>query len=304
MPGTPRTPENNYSSAKPAGTDKLFDSDDFIRANFSHIDNAYQEEHYAPSNDPDASESDFGRHDFITLKEQASKPSLVGLTTRHALYAKADGIYIEEDDGTEALLFSFTTNKVPQASVDLDATDLLTPGMICAFGRATAPSGWLICDGSAVSRTTYADLFAVIGTNYGYGDNSTTFNLPDLRGKFPRGVDGAAGNDPNAATRTAQATGGNTGDNVGSIQAAQTLNLSHNHIWYTGGGSSNGLLYNSSGNATGITVSTNGYDGVAAHTVGNLTHLNQSFYTGNANPASGVGEIRPINVYVNYCIKT
>lgn len=52
---------------------------------------------------------------------------------------------------------------------------------------ATPPSGWLICDGSAVSRTTYADLFAVIGTTYGAGDGSTTFNLPDFKGVFPLG---------------------------------------------------------------------------------------------------------------------
>lgn len=52
-------------------------------------------------------------------------------------------------------------------------------GAIAAFGGDTAPTGWLICDGSAVSRITYADLFAVIGTKYGSGDESTTFNLPD-----------------------------------------------------------------------------------------------------------------------------
>lgn len=51
----------------------------------------------------------------------------------------------------------------------------------------TAPTGWLICDGSAVSRTTYADLFAVIGTTYGAGDSSTTFNLPDFQGRVPAG---------------------------------------------------------------------------------------------------------------------
>ena len=51
----------------------------------------------------------------------------------------------------------------------------------------TAPSGWLICDGAAVSRTTYADLFAVIGTTYGAGDSSTTFNLPDFQGRAPVG---------------------------------------------------------------------------------------------------------------------
>ena len=52
------------------------------------------------------------------------------------------------------------------------------------YGRQDAiPNGWLLCDGSAVSRTTYADLFDVIGTTYGPGDGSTTFNLPDFQGK-------------------------------------------------------------------------------------------------------------------------
>jgi microcystin-dependent protein len=61
-------------------------------------------------------------------------------------------------------------------------------GTIHMFAGATAPDGTLLCDGSAVSRTTYADLFNVIGTKYGAGDGSTTFNVPDLRGKFPMGA--------------------------------------------------------------------------------------------------------------------
>lgn len=61
------------------------------------------------------------------------------------------------------------------------------PGDIKATGRAAAPSGWLMCDGAAVSRTTYSDLFAAIGTAYGAGDGSTSFNLPDLRGRMPVG---------------------------------------------------------------------------------------------------------------------
>ena len=55
----------------------------------------------------------------------------------------------------------------------------LTPGFIAPFAGSTAPAGWLVCDGSAVSRTTYAKLFAVIGTTYGEGDGNSTFNLPD-----------------------------------------------------------------------------------------------------------------------------
>lgn len=64
-------------------------------------------------------------------------------------------------------------------------------GMITAFGAATPPSGWVICDGSAISRTTFQALFAVIGITYGGGDGSTTFNLPNLRGRVILGVSGS-----------------------------------------------------------------------------------------------------------------
>lgn len=58
-------------------------------------------------------------------------------------------------------------------------------GFVAAFAGSSAPNGWLVCDGSAISRNDYADLFAAIGTTYGSGDGSTTFNLPDLSGKLP-----------------------------------------------------------------------------------------------------------------------
>ena len=63
-------------------------------------------------------------------------------------------------------------------------------GAIKPWSKATAPDGYLLCDGSAVSRSTYADLFAVISTTYGSGDGSTTFNVPNLQGKMPQGYDG------------------------------------------------------------------------------------------------------------------
>jgi microcystin-dependent protein len=66
-------------------------------------------------------------------------------------------------------------------------------GSVRATARTTAPVGFLLCDGSAVSRTTYKALFEAIGTNFGAGNGSTTFNLPDLRGRVPVGVDGTAG---------------------------------------------------------------------------------------------------------------
>lgn len=60
-------------------------------------------------------------------------------------------------------------------------------GSISFYGGGSAPSGFLLCDGSAVSRATYASLFSIIGTTYGVGDGSTTFNLPDMRGRMPLG---------------------------------------------------------------------------------------------------------------------
>lgn len=64
----------------------------------------------------------------------------------------------------------------------------MVPGLIYMFGGSVAPSGFLMCDGSAISRSTYADLFSSIGTTYGVGDGTTTFNLPDMSGRVPIGV--------------------------------------------------------------------------------------------------------------------
>jgi hypothetical protein len=80
-------------------------------------------------------------------------------------------------------------------SGNLNPTDYAPPGMVAYFARNTAPSGWLKANGAAVSRTTYAALFAAIGTTFGPGDGSTTFNLPDLRGEFLRGWDDGRGVD-------------------------------------------------------------------------------------------------------------
>lgn len=78
-------------------------------------------------------------------------------------------------------------------------------GLIAFFAADTAPSGWLECDGSAVGRTDYADLFAHVGTDYGAGDGATTFNLPDLRGEFIRGWDHGRGVDAGRGFGSAQA---------------------------------------------------------------------------------------------------
>lgn len=79
--------------------------------------------------------------------------------------------------------------------------------------------GWLFCDGSQVSINEYPALYEAIGTGHGGDAGKGRFNLPDCRGMFIRGVDGARGKDPDASARTAAAPGGNSGNQVGSIQA-------------------------------------------------------------------------------------
>jgi microcystin-dependent protein len=102
-------------------------------------------------------------------------------------------------------------------------------GTIIAFGGPVAqiPSGFLLCDGSLLDRNLYADLFNIIGTNWGT-DTPTDFRVPTLNGNFLRGQDLGAGADGDAATRIAIQAGGATGDNVGSFQDSQIQ--SHSHV--------------------------------------------------------------------------
>ena len=110
-------------------------------------------------------------------------------------------------------------------------------GAVIAFPTAVVPSGWLQCNGSAVNRITYANLFTLIASTYGDGDGSTTFNIPDLRGEFIRGFDDSIGNDPDAGSRTDRGDG-TIGDNVGTKQADELK--SHFHTNKGGGGGASG----------------------------------------------------------------
>ena len=98
-------------------------------------------------------------------------------------------------------------------------------------------------DGSAVSRATYAALFAKIGVIHGQGDGATTFNLPDWRGRFPRGWDDGAGVDPDSGSRVTDATGGDAGDNVGSVQDDALESHLHNVVVSLGGSGTPGTVY-------------------------------------------------------------
>jgi len=82
-----------------------------------------------------------------------------------------------------------------------DQFSYVPAGTVLPFAGDTAPSGWAICNGDPVSRTDYAELFTAIGELWGVGDGSTTFNLPDMRGQFLRGLDTSGTIDPDGAGR-------------------------------------------------------------------------------------------------------
>lgn len=117
-------------------------------------------------------------------------------------------------------------------------------GVLGFFASTTAPNGWLKANGAAVSRTAYAALFARIGTTYGAGDGSSTFNLPDMRGEFPRGLDDGRGVDGGRA--------------LGSAQGHQ--NASHTHTGTTGNQSAD---HTHSGTTSSVGNHTHGISGNA-----------------------------------------
>jgi len=170
-------------------------------------------------------------------------------------------------------------------------------GMIAPFSMETttewrSTNRWIICDGSPVSRTAYNHLFDVIGTTWGVGDGSSTFNLPDLRGEFLRGFDGGQGNDPDAASRTGgDAVGSSQGNNIAFTitKSKSPYNSDHNNY---------NLYFTSTGATWGawpeITTGVSSYSyGRGPTSTGYVTQL-----------AVGSGtDTRPRNKYVQYCIK-
>lgn len=126
--------------------------------------------------------------DYPLLRARGTKKEDVGL--ENLPNAKSDD---PTTNSSEILATTAALNKLKQ-----QVGDSMT-GMVASFAMVVAPPGWLKCNGAAVSRTAFAQLFAWLGTHYGAGDGSTTFNLPDMRGLFPRGWDDGRGVDAGRA---------------------------------------------------------------------------------------------------------
>ena len=182
-------------------------------------------------------------------------------------------------------------------------------GMIMMFGGTTEPTGWLFCDGRAVSRTTYAELFAAISTNYGAGDGSTTFNLPDLCGKFPLGV---SSGHPLSYTQTGSSGGEEThklttSEIPGHTHGPGTLNItasgSHAHKLTYETDAASGTAKNRvvPGDDTGSKTGSNEATKTATH-----THSASNFAGATAQNTGGGGAHNNMPPYrtVNFIIAT
>lgn len=201
---------------------------------------------------------------------------------------------------------------VPGATVT-DALNTLAaagiPGQISAFAFNTAPDGWLKANGAAVSRTTYSDLFGAIGTTFGAGDGSTTFNVPDLRGEFLRGWDDGRGVDTGRAFGSTQQDQNKSHTHTGTAASAGAHGHSassnstgaHTHsVPAVSGESGGGSLIERSKNGSRIDQATSSA-GAHSHTItvnsgGDHTHT-------LSIDADGGTEARPRNVALLACIK-
>jgi microcystin-dependent protein len=200
----------------------------------------------------------------------------------------------------------------------------ITPiGVIRLFAGSTAPNGWLICNGSTVSRSDYSNLFKVIGTTYGVGNSNTTFTLPDMRGRCPIGVGTGASltartlgsnvgaetvtlSEANMASHTHATTVGTQSANHTHTGTSGTVSADHTHGWGRNVGSSGGYgLRDGAGRSANGTPNTQGANQDHSHatTTGtesaNHTHTVTNSSTGSGTP---VGIMLP-SIVVNFIIK-
>ena len=218
---------------------------------------------------------------FVALKSPSSVSSNVTFTL-----PGADGTngQMLQTNGSGALSFT-TVQGVPSGSVFCMAV-------------ATVPSGYLECNGAAVSRSTYAVLFAVIGTAYGTGNGSSTFNLPDLRGEFVRGFDNGRGVDSGRSIASSQSSQfGQHNHNVSASSSSSVTDPGHKHTMNFNLGnliSSGGAFgMKDSGTADRMNTATTGIS------VSTTTNISQSNRGGTSNSS----ETRPRSIAMMYVIK-
>jgi microcystin-dependent protein len=156
---------------------------------------------------------------------------------------------------------------------------------------------FLPCDGRPLEINHHKRLYDVIGTNWGGDAAEGHFKLPDLNGRFLRGVDHGCGRDPDAQSRTESGPGGATKDNVGSAQDWATAHPHSKFGGTTNGGGSN----NPMGEKTGHPAGTNPANGLG-YNVPNA-HLHNQHTHGFVVTSGGDNETRPQNVYVNWIIR-
>lgn len=180
------------------------------------------------------------------------------------------------------------------------------PGEIIAYGGSSAPAGWLTCDGSAVSRTVYAGLFAILGVAYGAGDGSTTFNLPGLEGRFPLGLNGTYPRGSSGGAASITLTGAQLPSHSHSVDhdhasATTSTNGSHDHD------AGHSAAVGTSGSAFREADASTVVDGALIRAAGDHSHaLDVPPYSGTSG-LTGTGAAVPAlppYVAVHYIVKT
>lgn len=177
---------------------------------------------------------------------------------------------------------------------------LMPTGAVVPFAGASAPEGWLLCAGQAVSRATYAALFGVVGTVFGAGDGSTTFAVPDLRGRGVFGVDGMGGS---AAGRVTTAISGIDGATLGAGGGSEAVQ-EHTHVAaVTDGGHAHGLAVRGNGTGTGGSPSPAVADSAALIATGSTATATTGITVANDSYGSGGSQNMPPALMLAMIIK-